>query len=44
MHRLYIFRKHDIVYYKFKNGEERTAADKLLATEAWNRVFAKDLT
>lgn len=35
-------RKHDIVYNNIKNGAERIAADKVLAAEAWDRVFAKD--
>lgn len=35
-------KRHDIVYSKFRNGEERTEADRILSSEAWKRVLAKD--
>lgn len=35
-------KQHDIAYDKHKNGPERYNADKLLAKEAWKRVFSKD--
>lgn len=35
-------KKHDITYHKYPNGPQRIEADKVLSSEAWNRVLAKD--
>lgn len=35
-------REHDIVYSKYRDGEERTEADKILSTAALKRAFSKD--
>lgn len=35
-------KQHDIAYSKEKSLEARTIADKVLAEQAWKRVFAKD--
>lgn len=35
-------REHDIIYAKHLKGPERKEADKVLASEAWKRVKAKD--
>jgi hypothetical protein len=33
---------HDIAYSQYKDGKERTEADKLLTSEAWKRFKSKD--
>lgn len=37
-------KNHDIAYHNYRDGPQRLEADKLLASEAWGRVIAKDST
>ena len=35
-------KEHDIAYSKYSDSAHRTAADRILATQAWNRVKSSD--